>query len=209
MMFRSLILFSVLVFLSSCATQQVASTNSSRDGEEISSVKKREAGLSKREERFNANKSDAGVYSANALRKKYAAKLNVEDEKTLDNLTLLAFIDNWYGVPYKYGGKDKKGIDCSTFACTLYQNLYKTNLSGTSLDLYQQCEKIKRANLQQGDLVFFKIYKGRISHVGVYVANDYFIHASTKAGVVLSNLNEDYYKKYYAGGGRVKVKNEE
>jgi murein DD-endopeptidase / murein LD-carboxypeptidase len=86
----------------------------------------------------------------------------------------------------------------------LYNEVYKHNLTGTSSELYKRCTKVKRDALQQGDLVFFKISRNRVSHVGVYVANDYFVHASTKAGVVLSSLNEDYYRKYYGGGGRLK-----
>src|SRR5687767_49840 len=102
-----LVLFSTLA---SCATQNVVSTNpSSREQSEISSVEKRNARLKSRDEKTSAAVTESGVFKANALRKKYATKLNIEDEKTLENATLLAFIDDWYGAPYKYAGRDKKG----------------------------------------------------------------------------------------------------
>ena len=57
--------------------------------------------------------------------------------------------------------------------------------------------------MKEGDLVFFKIGQSTVSHVGVYLANDRFVHASTSSGVMISDLNEAYWKKYYAGGGRI------
>ncbi|MCB0380115.1 MAG: C40 family peptidase, partial [Flavobacteriales bacterium] len=59
-----------------------------------------------------------------------------------------------------------------------------------------------REDLIEGDLVFFNIYKNQISHVGLYLQDGNFIHASTRSGVIISNLNEDYYNKYYFSGGR-------
>jgi lipoprotein Spr len=169
---------------------------------ELTTLTKKNANVEMNETTSTAGKKSRES-SAKALVKKYAALMKVESS-TLDNIAMLHFIDEWYGVPYKYAGRDKKGIDCSGFTCTLFNDVYKQDASGTSASLYAQCKKIKRSELQEGDLVFFKINRGRISHVGVFVANDYFVHASTKAGVVLSSLDEPYYKKYYAGAGRLK-----
>jgi lipoprotein Spr len=138
-----------------------------------------------------------------ALQNKYCKILHV-DVKKLPDSRLLAFADEWFGVPYKYGGHDKHGIDCSGFAARLYQEVYGINISGSSGQLQQTCSGIKHNELKEGDLLFFKIHRGRISHVGVYLANDYFIHASTKAGVIISHLSEDYYKRYYSCAGRPK-----
>jgi lipoprotein Spr len=57
--------------------------------------------------------------------------------------------------------------------------------------------------MREGDLVFFKIGQNTVSHVGVYLTNDRFVHASTSSGVMISDLKEPYWKKYYAGGGRM------
>ncbi len=137
------------------------------------------------------------------LQNKYSKILRV-DVKTLPETKMLAFADEWNGVPYKYGGHDKHGIDCSSFVARLYQDVYGLKITGSSGHLQQTCSNIKRNELMEGDLLFFRIHRGRISHVGVYLTNNYFIHASTKAGVTISNLTEDYYKRYYSCAGRPK-----
>jgi lipoprotein Spr len=82
--------------------------------------------------------------------------------------------------------------------------VYGTVLSRTARSQYQECDKIKKENLREGDLVFFKTHRG-VSHVGVYLANGYFTHASTSNGVMISSLDEEYYSKRYIGGGRIAV----
>ncbi len=132
--------------------------------------------------------------------------------KTLLNITdkemqqpLYKFITEWYGVPYKYGECSKNGIDCSGFVNMLYQKIYDKSLERRSEDIFnKQCKKINRADVKEGDLVFFKIESKTISHVGVYLKNNKFVHASTKKGVIISDLNEPYYQKYFYAFGRVK-----
>ena len=138
-----------------------------------------------------------------SLQEKYAAKLGV-DKKQLKNGVLLKFIDDWYGVPYKYGGKDKSGIDCSAFSCQLENTVYKKNVSATAQGLFDACQGAKLASLHEGDLIFFKIDSKKVSHVGVYITNNKFVHASTKRGITINDLNEDYYKKYFFAAGRIK-----
>lgn len=110
---------------------------------------------------------------------------------------------NWIGAKYRYSGNNQKGIDCSGFATEMYKSVYCIQLTGGSRDIYKQVEPISKKKLQEGDLVFFKIRKGKISHVGVYLANNKFAHATTKTGVTISDLNEPYYKKYFFKGGRM------
>ncbi len=137
------------------------------------------------------------------IQTKYAGILNVEGNK-IDNLRLYSFIDEWYGVAYKYGGKNKSGIDCSNFVCTLYSSVYSKSIIGTTSSIFNQCTIISKNNLQEGDLVFFKIEGNTISHMGVYLQNNKFVHASTKKGIMIDDLNEEYYIKYYFKGGRIK-----
>lgn len=125
---------------------------------------------------------------------------------SLDSANNIALYDascTWLGVPYRYGVCTPTGTDCSGFTKWIYRNVYKIELSGGSADIYSKVKKVDDADRKEGDLVFFRISKGRISHVGVYLQNDYFIHASTQLGVIISSLNEPYYKKYYTGAGRV------
>jgi lipoprotein Spr len=152
----------------------------------------------------NKDKSTAKLSGADAaLKKKYSLQLGVE-EKAITNLKLYRFVDEWYGVPYKYGGKTKTGVDCSGFASALLRDVYAISLAGSAQSMYEGCDHVAEKNLQEGDLVFFKINSKNVSHVGVYLQNRRFVHASTKRGITINNLDEAYYKKYFFKGGRPK-----
>jgi len=140
-----------------------------------------------------------------AVKIKYAEKLGT-DTVHITNYTLYSFIDDWYGVPYHYAGHAKTGIDCSDFVSILYQTVYGRDISGTAGNQFEACSVVKKDDLQEGDLVFFKINSKSISHVGVYLQNNKFVHASVHSGVVISDLDESYYKLYFYKGGRMKAK---
>ena len=114
---------------------------------------------------------------------------------------------DWLGTRYKYAGKTKKGIDCSGFVREMYSSTYCVSLSGGSRDIWPTVMPVEKEALQEGDILFFKIKKGQISHVGIYLGNNKFAHASVKQGVIVSDLEEDYYKKYFYKGGRVLAAN--
>ncbi|MCU0435756.1 MAG: NlpC/P60 family protein [Bacteroidia bacterium] len=114
-------------------------------------------------------------------------------------------VHDWIGTRYKYGGHTQKGIDCSGFVAAMYRSAYCIKLSGGSRDLWPLVDSVPRHELKEGDILFFKIRKGQISHVGVYLGNDKFAHASVHSGVVVSDLKEEYYRKYYFAGGRLKA----
>lgn len=141
--------------------------------------------------------------STKSIQKKYAEKLNVKPNDIL-NEQLYIFIDEWYGVPYKYAGKDKNGIDCSGLTFNLYKSVYKKIISSNTKSLVEETKKIKQDELTEGDLVFFITNGKSISHVGVYLKNNKFVHASTKKGVMISDLNEPYFKQTFARAARVK-----
>ena len=132
---------------------------------------------------------------------KYAIILNTEVE-SLKNKKLYRFIDQWLDTRYSYGGSDKSGIDCSSFAGRLEKEIYNHDLPRNSRQQYKACDKISIADAAEGDLVFFNT-RGGVSHVGVYLANGYFVHASTSSGVIISNLEENYYKERFLSAGRV------
>ncbi len=151
----------------------------------------------------SSNSSNSNVPKSKKVKEKYATLLNIEEDK-IENIKLYSFIDEWYGVPYKYGGKTKSGIDCSNFTSTLYSNIYNKSLTGSSSSIFDQCKTISKSNLEEGDLVFFKIDGDKISHIGVYLQNNKFVHATTKKGVMIDDLDEAYYKKYFYKAGRLK-----
>lgn len=136
------------------------------------------------------------------IRNKYAGLMGVNPDD-IKNVKLYKFIDDWYGTPYQYGGKSKTGIDCSGFVSQLCANVYGKTVSGSSASIHKASDKVSKKNLQEGDLVFFKISSDHVSHIGVYLQNKRFVHASSKRGVVINSLEEEYYTKYYYSGGRI------
>jgi lipoprotein Spr len=139
-----------------------------------------------------------------AIKEKYADKLGVPAD-SVSNYPLYSFVDDWYGTPYKYAGRTKSGVDCSDFICILLQTIYSKSLSGTAGNIFEACRPISADSLKEGDLVFFKINSKIISHVGFYLQNNRFVHASVHSGVVISDLGQDYYKKYFFKAGRLKT----
>lgn len=118
------------------------------------------------------------------------------------NKDLLIFVLDWRGTPYCYGGSDKNCTDCSGFTSNLYAEIFKKDIPRVSGEIYNNSLPIKKYALYEGDLVFFATSgSGRISHVGVYLWDGYFAHASSSQGVIVSRLREGYYKKTFVSGG--------
>ncbi|MBA5793968.1 C40 family peptidase [Flavobacterium sp. xlx-214] len=133
------------------------------------------------------------------------AKLLDTDISVLENKKLYQFIINWYGTPYQYGGQTSDGIDCSAFTNVLYKEIYKKQLPRSSKDIAEETNRKYAKDLQEGDLVFFAFGKSRtINHVGVYLHNNKFVHASTSKGVIISDLTEPWYNDYLVKCGSLK-----
>lgn len=121
-----------------------------------------------------------------------------------DNSYLYNELMKWIDTPYRYAGNSLKGIDCSGLTKKIYEEVYNSNLSGGSANIYKQITPIEnKADLCEGDLVFFKIKKNQISHIGIFLKDGNFVHASVRLGVIISNLSEEYYQKHYFSGGRI------
>lgn len=153
----------------------------------------------------NARNGNAGYNPSisNTLQIKYAEMMRVLPQ-AITNLSLYSFIDEWYGVRYHLGGNDKSGIDCSAFVQRLYEQVFRTSLVRTAFEQFNFCRLVfDTASLKEGDLVFFRIHSKRISHVGIYLMNNFFVHASSSHGVMISSLTDSYWQRYYAGAGEV------
>lgn len=141
---------------------------------------------------------------------KYAAYLKI-DPDSLKNVTLYNFIDKWMKTPYKYGGNDENGIDCSGFIQRLLGDVYNIQVPRTSAQQFftKNVEPFHgNSYFSEGDLVFFCTVPGNpISHVGLYLRNRYFVNASTSSGVSLANLDDPYWKKRFVAAGRVRIVN--
>jgi lipoprotein Spr len=128
-----------------------------------------------------------------------------------DNLSLYDACSGWLGVKYRNGGNTKKGVDCSGFVGIIYRQVYAITLERNSANILQKnCSRVSRINLREGDLVFFRTSGSSTSqiptHVGIYLKNGKFVHASTSKGVMVSSLTEPYYVRTWITGGKTKRK---
>lgn len=140
------------------------------------------------------------IEAADKLQFKYALLLDTEVE-AVRNISLLKLIDEWFGTRYRLGGTSKAGIDCSALMQVFFTALYGVSLPRTAREQYKFSHRISRTELREGDLVFFNT-TGGVSHVGMYLQNNKFVHASS-SGVTISDLFEDYWMRRFIGVGRV------
>jgi murein DD-endopeptidase / murein LD-carboxypeptidase len=150
---------------------------------------------------FSNTSSSFNIEKADWLQIKYAIMIDMPVEQ-LNNLPLLQQIDHWWGTRYCLGGNDESCIDCSAFTQTILRNVYGVEVPRTAAEQYNFAQPISDAEIKEGDLVFFKSGRG-ISHVGLFVGNNKFVHAATSEGVTITDLNDSYWSKRYAGAGRV------
>ena len=102
----------------------------------------------------------------------------------------------WKGTPYKYGGSNLNGVDCSAFVQNTYRDVFGRDLPRTTKTQINKGKKVSKSNLKPGDVVFFKISKNSL-HNGVYLGQSQFIHASSSKGVTISRLDNVYWKQTY------------
>lgn len=110
-------------------------------------------------------------------------------------------IDSWIGTPYQYGGNSKSGVDCSAFTQLVYRAV-NIEIPRTASQQAAQAENINPADLKFGDLLFFNTSGSGISHVGIFIGNGFFVHASSSRGVVRESLSKEYYANRIVSAGR-------
>jgi NlpC/P60 family len=147
------------------------------------------------------------IENCTSIQFKYAMIMDREVE-SIHNLELYNFINEWWAIRYRYGGSDQNGIDCSSFTEKLLSKVYGFSVPRTSKEQFLLCSKVATKNLVEGDLVFFntrstKRRRRGISHVGLYLGNNYFVHSSVQYGVTISSLVDEYYSNKFISGGRV------
>ncbi|WP_316803581.1 C40 family peptidase [Pedobacter nototheniae] len=139
--------------------------------------------------------------------RKYTVKNDTKASKAADAMAnlkskqLYRFITDWTGVRYRLGGLDKSGIDCSGFALLLEREIYGKTLPRISRDQANVIRSKSINNLQEGDLIFFSFGGNSVDHVGVYLNNGFFVHASTTRGVIVDDLTLPAYQKAMVKSG--------
>lgn len=140
------------------------------------------------------------IETVNKSKNKKAGKLKGEQKRIVEEAL------EWVGTPYRYGGSEKgRGADCSGTALKVYENATGVKLPRTSRQQAEYCKKISKKDVEPGDLVFFATGKNPkvISHVGIMIDDVNFVHASTKKGVIISDMNTPYYQRTFIMYGKV------
>ncbi|MGL6069060.1 MAG: C40 family peptidase [Sediminibacterium sp.] len=153
----------------------------------------------------NSTNRNAGnnIERASILQLKYAVIMDVPVED-LTNIPLFELIDKWWGTKYCMGGSTENCIDCSAFTQVILREIYAQTLPRTSQEQYNIAKRVEYEDLQEGDLVFFSAGGKSITHGGVYLQNNKFVHASTSGGVTITDLSDKYWNPKFRGGGRVR-----
>jgi peptidoglycan DL-endopeptidase CwlO len=121
----------------------------------------------------------------------------------LDQARMMREISKMMGVSYKLGGEDDHGIDCSAYTMHVYKNSIGKSLPRSSREQFAMGIPVTHEDLKFGDLVFFNTTGEVASHVGIYLGDDLFAHASVSLGVTISSLESFYYKQRYEGARRI------
>lgn len=128
------------------------------------------------------------------------ATLNAEERDILE--ALYQQHEEWHGTPYRMGGQSKRGIDCSGFVQLTYQRKLGISLPRTTERQAAVGHPVSQTQLHTGDLIFFKI-NGTTRHVGIYLDKNRFLHASKSSGVMISELDSNYWQSAYWKAKRI------
>lgn len=155
-----------------------------------------------------SNPSTTTIFSKEGEVSSLQLKFSVLLEQELTSLPdskLLAAIDPWMGVRYRNGGTSSQGIDCSAFTASVLSTYAGIRLPRTCREQYQQYPSVNKDEIQIGDLLFFRTRGRSVSHVGIYLGNNKFVHASSSNGVMVSSKSEPYFSSRFVGARRVPI----
>lgn len=160
-------------------------------GSYVSAKKSKTASVEKKasSSRVSESKSESSNKGAEQKKKNVSAGAYEEAAKP------------WIGTPYLYGGSSKSGTDCSGFVLQIYKEVRGMSLPHKASKMYDMGKSVSRDDLKEGDLVFFGSFWD-IDHVGIYLSGDRFVHASSSKGVMISPMDNVYWKKRYQGARR-------
>jgi len=164
--------------------------------------------FSSRESREEQAEDDVKV-DVNQVRERFASAGMTPVERdagrgnAIDRNAVMEEILSRIGTPYSYGQTGKAGLDCSAFTAIVYRKSLHRDLPRTSSDQFRVGKTVTRSSLRFGDLVFFNTTGENPSHVGIYIGDDLFAHASVTWGVTISSLQSSYFRNRFTGARRV------
>ncbi|GGC49754.1 hypothetical protein GCM10011386_47500 [Parapedobacter defluvii] len=150
----------------------------------------------------DATTSPKDIHAGSKLLEGYAQVLGVQADQ-LQTTALYRYIDEWMGTPHRSGGADRGGLDCSAFVGMVMRDVYGKSVPRVSKDMADQIKRKYERQLKEGDLVFFSFSRREIDHVGIYLHNNKFVHVSTSKGVIISDLHDSWYYKYFTRAGSI------
>ena len=216
----SFLLLVLVLWLTGCgpASPRFAGKESSK--KEVKKEKNSSVRFSSKEIEEETNEDDKKVDLSNAQQRFASATITavpepVENEKVkpkvepvsppggFERQKMMDAILGWMGTPYEMGGESKGGIDCSAFSREIFRTSGGMELPRTTEQQVKLGSPVAKEELQFGDLVFFNTTGNNPSHVGIYIGDDMFAHASVSFGVTLSSMYSSYYKKRFTEARRV------
>lgn len=203
---KNIFIFTLAIYLfTGCSTKNMEenidmSVNDNNSSFRSASLEKT---IKQKDSRYNKYKNLSKNTKTQAKNKTFENYTNSDNITSKNNLNeeLYDFYTKWEGVKYKLGGESKNGIDCSAFIKKAFEEKFDLEMPRTTTLQSEIGKEIDKNELEVGDLVFFRT--GRSNHVGIYIENGKFMHASTKVGVTISDLNNSYFNKNYWKAQRI------
>ncbi len=165
---------------------------------------KEQDSTSEQTQKQNAKATDSTAIK-NSAKKAEKKDSSTKKKTTARPTNLEKYAREWLGAKYVYGAASKKKTDCSGYVMQVYKGFYGISLDHSSQHMFDDGRgySIRRSKLQEGDLVFFGNF-WKISHVGIYLKGNRFIHASTSSGVIITPMDDKYWASKYKGARRFK-----
>ncbi len=179
---------------------------SSKEAEEETREDDKKVDVKKVHERFSSSKTEPVHKSESSHApdiKNASPSASTKPPETFEQQKMMDAILAWMGTPYEYSKASKSGTDCSGFTQQIFKESAGMELPRTTEEQVKLGTSIVQDNLKFGDLIFFNTTGHDPSHVGIYIGDDMFAHASVSFGVTLSSMYSSYYKKRYTGARRV------
>ena len=169
-----------------------------------STENKEQDSTSEQTQKQNAKATDSTAIK-NSAKKAEKKDSSTKKKTTARPTNLEKYAKEWLGAKYVYGAASKKKTDCSGYVMQVYKGFYGISLDHSSQHMFDDGRgySIRRSKLQEGDLVFFGNF-WKISHVGIYLKGNRFIHASTSSGVIITPMDDKYWASKYKGARRFK-----